>query len=59
MRDGVLGMRGVSVVSDDQILCAYKTRSIRDIQKNMGVGIHRIRRVIRGWETLMRLQKKE
>jgi len=40
-------MRGIAVVSDQEIRTAYKTRSIRDIQKNMKVGIHRIRRVVR------------
>lgn len=40
-------MKGISIVTDDQIRDAYKTRSIRYIQKNMKVGIHRIRRVIR------------
>ena len=41
-------MKGYIALSDEQIREAYKTKSIRQITKTMGVGVHRVRKVVRG-----------
>ena len=41
-------MKGVVSATDDQIRIAYQTKSIRQIQKEMKVGIRRVRKVVRG-----------